>query len=347
MAIDGAPIAIVGAGRMGRGIALAHIFAGWTVVLVDLKPRHEDEITRLFADVREELRADLDFLARSGLMPAGEVEPALGRLQLAGAQGAAAALAGAEELVFEAAPETEEAKASALRFIGAHAAPSALIASTTSTMDADKLAGHVLHPERFMNAHWLNPAHLMPLVELSPCRSTTPAALERLKAHLVVLGKVPVVCRSSPGLIVPRIQALAMNEAARIVAEGVASADDVDRAVVFGFGLRFSILGLLEFVDWGGCDILDDASRFMAAHLDPARFAAPGVIREMTRTRRRGLRDGRGFYDYSGVDLTDYRQRRLGGLLEVLKQRDLAPRYGSAEARSPASSAPPGPQQAL
>src|SRR5690606_19590936 len=109
---------------------------------------------------------------------------------------------------------------------------------------------HVPDPERFLNAHWLNPAHLIPLVEVSPGPATSVAALESMEALLRLAHKVPVRCAPSAGYIVPRIQALAMNEAARMVEEGVASAEDIDTAVRLGFGLRFSVLGLLEFIDW-------------------------------------------------------------------------------------------------
>ena len=71
------------------------------------------------------------------------------------------------------------------------------------------------------------------------------------------IGKIPIKCSPSPGYIVPRIQTLAMNEAARIYQEKIASSEDIDKSVIYGFGLRFAVLGLLEFIDWGGVDTLD------------------------------------------------------------------------------------------
>ena len=100
-------------------------------------------------------------------------------------------------------------------------------------------------PERFLNVHWLNPAYLIPLVEISPGAATDPAVIAQVKALLEGIGKVPVVCAATPGFIVPRIQALAMNEAARMVEEGVASAEDIDKAIRYGFGFRYAVLGLL------------------------------------------------------------------------------------------------------
>ena len=121
--------------------------------------------------------------------------------------------------------------------------PDVIIASTTSTILVDDLSGAIEHPERFLNVHWLNPAYLIPLVEISPGKRPTRRSSTRVKALLEGIGKVPVVCAATPGYIIPRIQALAMNEAARMVEEGVASAEDIDKAIRYGFGFRYAVLG--------------------------------------------------------------------------------------------------------
>ena len=101
----------------------------------------------------------------------------------------------------------------------------ATVASTTSTFLRRISLNSVGRPERFLNAHWLNPAFLVPLIELSPTPQTDRALVDEFKSLLTRIGKVPVECAASPGYIVPRIQALAMNEAARLVEEGVATAE--------------------------------------------------------------------------------------------------------------------------
>lgn len=318
-------IAAVGAGRMGRGIALAFAYAGRPVTIVDIKPRTAAAFASLEADARAEIGRDLAFLVRAGLIDEAAATAAAARVTVVDAPDAAGAI-GAAAVVFEGVPEVLEVKREALAMIGDHAAPDALVVSTTSTMSADILAEFVPDPGRFLNAHWLNPAHLMPLVEVSPCAATRPEAQATLLALLRAVGKVPVVCRSSPGFIVPRIQALAMNEAARMVEEGVASAEDIDTAVRVGFGLRFAVLGLLEFIDWGGGDILHHASALLSNEIDPVRFAAPEVIERNLREGRSGLRDGRGFYDYAGVDTAAYRDERMMGFVDLLRLRGLLPK---------------------
>jgi 3-hydroxybutyryl-CoA dehydrogenase len=215
-------------------------------------------------------------------------------------------------------PEVLDLKREALARASKLAGPKPIIASTTSTILVDDLSSAVDHPERFLNAHWLNPAFLVPLVEVSPGRHTDPASTERVKALLESVGKVPVVCAARPGYIVPRIQALAMNEAARMVEEGVASAEDIDKAIKYGFGFRFAVLGLLEFIDWGGGDILYYASRYLTGALGNQRYAAPEIVERNMADGRRGLRDGAGFLSYEGLDVEAYRRGRLKAFVDLL-----------------------------
>jgi 3-hydroxybutyryl-CoA dehydrogenase len=115
-----------------------------------------------------------------------------------------------------------------------------------------------------------------------------------------------------------------MNEAARMVDEGVASAADIDKAIRYGFGFRYAVLGLLEFIDWGGGDILYYASRYLEGALGSDRYRAPDVISRNMQEGRIGLRTGAGFLDYSGLDVDAYRDQRLAALVEMLRHYRLA-----------------------
>ncbi len=327
-ATDLPAIGVAGAGRIGRGIALAFAYAGYPVVLIDLKPRDEADTQALARSTLTEIGRDLDFLAGVGALDHADLAGVASLVRLVGAAGAPSAIAVCD-IVFEGVPETIDAKRACFAVISAHARPDCVVASTTSTIGADTLAAFMTGPERFCNAHWLNPAHLMPLVEISPCADTAPETIQRLRALLTAIGKVPIVCKSSPGYIVPRIQALAMNEAARLVEEGVASVEDIDTAVTVGFGLRFAVLGLLEFIDWGGGDILFNASNFLAENIDAARFAPPAIIQANMEQGQRGLRDGAGFYDFKDTDLATYRAARLAAFVGLLRHRGLMPRRGA------------------
>ena len=316
-------VVCIGAGRMGRGIAQCVAYAGHAVRLVDAKQRPAADFAKLSAETLAEVEGGLASLAALGAFDGKDVPTLMARVSVVPAPDAAAAL-GDATLVFEAVPEVLEAKRSAFALFDAHAGGGALLASTTSTMLSTDLAALTNSPARFLNAHWLNPALLMPLIELSPAAETSDETLARFRAFFEAIGKVPVTCKASPGDIVPRIQALAMNEAARLVEEGVASAEDVDKAVTYGFGLRFGVLGLLEFIDWGGGDILYYASRYMADAMKDDRFAAPAIVSRNMEEGRIGLKTGEGFFDYRGVDVDAYRTRRMAAFFAALQNAGLA-----------------------
>ncbi len=320
-------IASVGAGRMGRGMAIAFAYAGHKVVLIDAKVRDDAGFEALQTSALSEVENTLRLMAGFGMLAEDEVAGVASRVTCVGLADASGALA-MSDVIFEGVPEVMEAKHEAFALISAHARPEAIVASTTSTILSNDLQGLVAHPERFLNAHWLNPAFLVPLVELSPGDQTAPEATARLKALLEGIGKVPVVCAASPGYIVPRIQMLAMNEAARMVEEGVASAEDMDRATKYGFGFRFAILGLLEFIDWGGGDILFHASNYMTKATGEDRFAAPKIVKDNMAKGRNGLRDGQGFLDYENMDVPAYQQERLAAFVAMLGHLGKIPTKG-------------------
>jgi 3-hydroxybutyryl-CoA dehydrogenase len=315
-------IVCLGAGRMGRGIAVVFAYAGHRVAVVDFKPRTSADFHRLEDEALDEIRTTLRSLAQFGLFDEGALDAIAARVSVVPEVEAAQALAMAA-VIFEGVPEVPDLKRAALARASAMASREAVIASTTSTILVDDLAGSVVEAGRFLNAHWLNPAYLVPLVELSPGARTDPAVTSRMKALLEAIGKVPVICAPRPGYIVPRIQALAMNEAARMVEEGVATPAEIDKAIRYGFGFRFAVLGMLEFIDWGGGDILHYASRYLAQALGDTRYAAPEIVERNMREGRIGLKTGVGFLDYGGLDLDAHRTERLKALVAMLRHMGL------------------------
>lgn len=326
-------VAALGAGRMGRGIAHAFAYAGHEVWLIDVKPREPAAAAELESAARREIDAGLRALAELGIFDAGLIPAMLARVHFADRAASPAVLA-RTDVLFEGVPEVMEAKREALAFACAHLRPEALVASTTSTMLSTELACHVTRPQRFLNAHWLNPAYLIPLVEISPHPGTDADAVTRLCALLEAIGKKPVLCRAAPGYIVPRLQALVMNEAARMVEQGVATPEDIDRAVRYGFGPRFASMGVMEFIDYGGLDILYYASHYLARALDDPRHAPPPIVDRYMAEGRAGLRTGRGFFDWSKTDAEAYRREVMRRQLKLLRLLDLMP--------SPAASAGKG-----
>ncbi|MCB1695049.1 MAG: 3-hydroxybutyryl-CoA dehydrogenase [Pseudomonadales bacterium] len=317
-------IAVVGAGRMGRGISLSFAFSGYSVQLCDSEEREAKAFAALAASVAQELDTELGFLQHLQLLSSEQAQKIAARITVVARPLAAEPLAGAD-FVFEAVAEVLEIKQSTYEWLNTVVSGKAVIGSTTSTMLVNSLARFVDNSSHFLNTHWLNPALLMPLVEMSPGDKTSDEAIASMKALLVSIGKQPVICAASPGFIVPRIQALAMTEAARCVEEGVASAEDVDKAIRIGFGVRYAVLGLLEFIDWGGGDIVYYATKYLAANLDDKRFSVPGIIEKNMRENHNGMRDGQGFYDYRERDVDAYRQQRMGDFVKLLQHLSLLP----------------------
>ncbi|HEX7054930.1 MAG TPA: 3-hydroxybutyryl-CoA dehydrogenase [Burkholderiales bacterium] len=320
-------IAALGAGRMGRGIGHVFAYAGYRVDIVDFKARPSEDAQRLAEAARREIAGNLELLRELQVLDADQAAAILERITVVPHAQADDALARADVL-FEGVTETLEAKRDALARACRALRRDALIASTTSSMLADTLAGLVTAPERFINAHFLNPAYLIPLVEVSPARATAEATFAAMKALLESAGKAVVRCAASPGFIVPRLQAAAMNEAARLVEEGVATPEDIDRAVRSGFGPRYTAMGLCEFIDYGGVDVLYYAAASMARALEAPRYEPPAMVERLMRSGRRGAREGEGFYDWRGRDLAAYQRDLVARFVALFRHLRLLPPPG-------------------
>jgi 3-hydroxybutyryl-CoA dehydrogenase len=314
---DATAVAVVGPGRIGRQIALAFALGGRRVLLVDAKARAPEERRAVFADARREIARDLTLMTEEGVIEAGDAAPTLDRIENhVGLDGL-----GTCGFVQEALPELLDLKRDVLGRLSARVGARAIIASTSSTISPKHLADAVEGPERFLVAHWLNPAHIIPLVEVVAGQATDRAVVARTVELLEGLGKVPVRCADSPGFIGPRMQALLMNEAVRLVEEGVATPEDVDRAFKAGMGFRYAQVGIFEFIDWGGIDILHRASRFLATALGDDRFRPARLVEEKVARNELGPKTGRGFFDYAGERREAFETAKVRALLRQLARR--------------------------
>ena len=309
-------VAVLGPGRIGRQIALTFALGGWRVVLVDLKDRSVADSELVLADARREIVRDLALMVEEQVVAGDAAAPALERIEERVGLGDLGACA----FVQEALPESVELKRATFKRLSERISADAIVASTSSTISPSHLAHAVAGPERFLVAHWLNPAHIIPLVEVVPSARTSEDVVTRTLTLLERLGKVPVRCGDSPGFIGPRLQALLMNEAVRLVEEGVASPEDVDRAFKAGMGFRYAQVGIFEFIDWGGVDILHRASRFLAEALGDARFKPARLVEEKIARNELGPKTGRGFFDYSGDARDRFETAKVRALLRQLKR---------------------------
>jgi 3-hydroxybutyryl-CoA dehydrogenase len=322
-------VAAFGAGRMGRGIAHTFAFAGTKVLLIDSKARSVTDDGKLKAECFAEIRSNLQALELLKVLSLEQVEQTLGNIEYVSFCDAPRKLREAT-LVFEGVPEVLANKQAAFEYLSMHVSTECIVASTTSTMLSTELAAWVTNPERFLNAHWLNPAYLIPLVEVSPHPGTSPQVVGELDDLLRRIGKRPVLCKAAPGFIVPRLQALVMNEAARMIEQGIATPQAIDEAIRYGFGPRYAAMGVVEFIDVGGLDILYHASRYLASSTGDERYAAPEIVNRYMSEGRLGLKTGEGFYDYRNQDGAALRHDLMTRQVAMLKHLALLPTFGIA-----------------
>jgi len=310
-------VAVLGAGRIGRQIALAFALGGCHVRLIDVKEeRSVADAERTLADARREMARDAGLMVEEQVIDAAAADAALARIQERVGLGALEDCGFVQETL----PESVPLKRAALARLSAVVADDAIVASGSSTISPSHLTEAIKRPERFLVAHWLNPAHIIPLVDVVPSPLTSTATVERTLALLEGLGKVPVKCKDSPGFIGPRLQVLLMNEAVRLVEEGVATPEDVDRAFRSGMGFRYASIGLFEFIDWGGVDILYRAGRYMTEALGDPRFKPPKLVEEKMARQELGPKTGRGFFDYAGDRREAFETEKVRALLRRLRR---------------------------
>ncbi len=275
-------VGVVGGGRMGAGIAHAFLLAGSRVRLVErddpsadaARMRTRDSIRR---SGERDRGLDIDEVG-SRLTVGTEIDP----------------LADCE-LVIEAVPEDRALKEAALSRVEAVLDADSVLASNTSSISIDDVAASRAHPSRFLGLHFFNPVPSSTLVEIVRGSATDEAVVERCRTWVDALGKTAVVVRDSPGFASSRLGVALGLEAIRMLEEGVASADDIDAAMVLGY--RHPI-GPLRTTDLVGLDVRLGIAEELERALG-ARFAPPALLRRMVADGRLGRKSGSGFYEWN------------------------------------------------
>lgn len=307
-------VAIVGAGTMGIGIS--HIFAasGIATVLVDATPDQSQA-------ARERSIELLSRLEEAGNVDRGTLATA--EQHLSAAPSIADAVQEAE-LIVEAVVERPDVKQAVYSEIEAAADEDAIIATNTSSIPITELAAGLRSPARFLGVHWFVPPLLVPCVEVIVTASTGERVVEQVVQALERLGKDPVVIGDGPGFVANRIQFAMFREAARIVEDGVATAEQVDEIVRSSFGFRLPFFGPFTIADMAGLDVYADIFDTLERALG-AGFAPPGTLREHVNRGEFGVKTGRGFLDLSpaqGDQLIDRRNRAYVALARLRRELD-------------------------
>jgi 3-hydroxybutyryl-CoA dehydrogenase len=285
MAPEISTVAVLGAGTMGRGIAHVSALAGYTTYLYDPFPealrKAESTIHRNLAKGVElgKVKAEDADRARDGLRTAED---------LGGAVRAA-------DLVIEAVPEDMALKIRTFQEVVANCPEHALLASNTSALSITEMAAATGRPDRFAGMHFFNPVHVMKLIELVRGLETSRETLDAMARVGVRMGKEIVTVNESPGFVTSRINALIGNEAFRMLQEGVASAEDIDKALKLGLNHP---MGPFEMVDLVGLDVRLSILEFLHRTLGEA-YRPNTLLIQHVKAGRLGRKTGRGVYNYN------------------------------------------------
>jgi 3-hydroxybutyryl-CoA dehydrogenase len=277
-------VGIVGAGTMGHGIAHVSAQAGYRVLLCDVTAGASQAGL-------EKIAKNLAVGVEKKKLTAAEREEALSRITATDALEALAPC----ELVIEAIPEKMELKRSLFAKLSALVSQGALLATNTSSLSVTEIASAATHPGRVLGMHFFNPVHLMKLLEVVRAFQTTDETVERARAFGARIKKELVVVKDSPGFASTRLGLALGLEAVRMLEEGVASAEDIDRAMELGYGFP---MGPLKLWDLVGLDVRLAIAEYLFAELGNPAFRPPQLLKKLVRAGKLGKKSGEGFYKY-------------------------------------------------
>ena len=277
-------IGVIGAGTMGNGIAQACAVSGLDVVMVDID---EAAVQRGLAAVA----SSLDRLVKKGKLTLDAQVAALARIRV----GTDYALLQAAQLVIEAATENEGLKRKILAQLDAMLPPDTLVATNTSSISITKLAAATQRPDRFIGMHFFNPVSMMALVEVIRGLQTSDATHAAVKAMAQRLGKTPVSVKNAPGFVVNRILIPMLNEAFFVLAEGLASAEDIDAGMLLGCNHPVGPLALADMI---GLDVCLAVMNVYVEEFADSKYRPCPLLKEMVAAGWLGRKTGRGVYRY-------------------------------------------------
>jgi 3-hydroxybutyryl-CoA dehydrogenase len=309
-------IGILGMGRMSIGLANDFALKGLKVDMIDLKARPTSQRRQYENGLRQECEKVIKLLngnIESFQFPAYLDKPS----------------AGIYDVIFEGLPEEIPLKHAAFAKLSESVGPETLICSMTSTFTVEELSGALDPPLSIIVTHFMNPPYLLPFLEVVPHPAVRPGLVDKLLTFLRTVGHMPIICKSSPGFVISRLQLGVMNEAVRLMEEGVASAEDIDKAIKFGWGYRFPVMGILEFIDVGGLEILYHAGRSVSRELNRPDLECPEFVEKKFKEGSFGTRTLKGVFNYESHEQVaqDDRARlkkqiRLKTLLDEIHRED-------------------------
>ena len=277
-------VAVIGAGIMGRGIAHAAALGGYRTILEDLLPN-------ALRKAETEIRANLDKAVELGKVNATDANAAFSRLEYAGSVDQAAREA---DLVIEAVPEEMESKIEIFTMLDKICRPTTILASNTSSLSVTEIASVTYRARKCVGMHFFNPVHKMKLLEIVRALETDDDTLAAVVEVGKRMRKEVVVIKEAPGFITSRINAMIGNEAFYMLQEGIASAEDIDKALRLGLNHP---MGPFELVDLVGLDTRLNILEYLHKSLGE-KFRPCPLLAQYVKAGRLGRKSGRGVFEY-------------------------------------------------
>ena len=305
--------AIIGAGSMGTGLAVQFARHGTAATVIDHRESNLE-------DARETIAEALVFLETEGMLRA---DPEDVHESIDYTLDTACGVAGTE-LVIETVSEDREIKRSVFETVVSAAPEDAVLASNTSGIPITELGAFVPDPERVVGCHWWNPPYLLPLVEVVRGEETAETTVDRTVEYVEAVDRDPIVVeRDVPGFVWNRIQFAVMRECAHLVEEGVASLEDVERAVRDGYALRTAAVGPFETADLSGVDLFRDIASDLYPHLSTTEEPGP-VFEGRIEAGETGVASGAGFHEYeeSLAEAIERRDERVAAIQRAREATD-------------------------
>ena len=287
--LDIKTIVIAGSGIMGASFAQIFARNGYEVVLYDIS-------LEALRRAKELIRINLDAQVEANSFSKEEAEAIFGRIQMTESK----ACFVEADFVLEAIAEKIEIKHSFWKEISSLVRSDVILTSNTSGLSISEIAEAVIHPERFAGMHWVNPPHLIPLVEVIAGEQSSEEVVDKIFELAKHIGQKPVKVQKDPtGFILNRLQYAVIREACYCVEKGYASVEDVDRVMKYGLGMRYACIGPFETMDFGNIETFHHVANYIYNDLC-ADKKAPKLLEQVYQDGKLGVKSGAGFYDYFG-----------------------------------------------
>lgn len=310
---DKKKVAVLGAGTMGTGIGQTFAMAGCDVTLICMY----DDMTR--SKPMETMESNLKVLAENEALDLARIPEILARVSLTESMEEGAHDA---DIIFECVLEDLAVKQDYFAKLDALCPPETILATNTSVISVTEIAEKSVHKERIIGTHFWNPAYLVPLVEVIKTKYVSDAVVEETYELLEKAKKCPVIVQKDvPGFLANRMQHALFREAISIVERGIATAEDVDKAIKYGFGMRLGVRAPMEVIDAGGTDLTYNIHEYLFPHIENSTEPSK-LLKEKLAEGKLGFKSGEGFMKWSKEEIEKSQKDLIEGLIKVARALD-------------------------